>query len=330
VHVREQIRIEEPAAVGRDVASALETLAAAELRPEPDSLAPLLALLAGGRFDIVSRLLAPPPAATGPFDGALLGLLLCRQAAWSGDLHAVAARWSAIRAAVLAAPVDGPMDDLDFVIGAGAVVALERTAADLGDPAAAAALHGRARTVRAQAASRALDLLAAELAATVGLLDGWPAPPAGGAAPARPGDAAAAPLPGAARAVLRAVHSLLGLEPDAPRHRLRLRPRLDNADRMIVHDIGFGDALISMEADRAEAGLSISMRQDSGGIPVTVLLEPFIGGTLVGAEVDGRPAALFTQEVSGGVIVPVQLVLDADRTLLLRLDRAEQRGRPPE
>jgi hypothetical protein len=110
--------------------------------------------------------------------------------------------------------------------------------------------------------------------------------------------------------------NILGLEPDAVRGRLRLRPRLDRFAEIEALNIRFGDGSVGMSATRDGAMIVLRIEQDSGAIPMTVLLEPFVDGP-VSAEVDGRRADLTPRSTDGGTIVPVQLVLDQARTLII-------------
>lgn len=108
----------------------------------------------------------------------------------------------------------------------------------------------------------------------------------------------------------------LGIEPDAARGRLRLRPRLDQMDELSARNIRFGDGSVRIGATRAGGRLTIRVEQDAGGIPITLLLEPFVRGHRT-ATVDGRAADLHSQTLAGGTILPVQLVLDEARTLVV-------------
>lgn len=131
---------------------------------------------------------------------------------------------------------------------------------------------------------------------------------------------AAATLPrddDSATALVRDVaFTTIGLEPDAARGRLRLRPRLSTITELRARNIRFGDASISLWASRTGARLTVRIEQDAGSIPITVLLEPFVRGHAA-ATVDGSAAELQPQLVHGGTILPVQLVLDEPRTLIV-------------
>ncbi|HUF50339.1 MAG TPA: hypothetical protein VMN60_05865 [Longimicrobiales bacterium] len=158
--------------------------------------------------------------------------------------------------------------------------ALERTATDLGDTRLAADLHR---------AARAADT---------------PGPPGHPAA----GD------------VLRIVHTILGLEPDAPRGRLVMRPRLDAMPALAAHHIPFAAGSVRLDCSRSPLLLTCRVAQDAGAIPFTLLLEPHFTGRVRAARVDGRAATLDSRLRDGVTAVPVQLLLDDERVLSLELD----------
>ena len=112
-------------------------------------------------------------------------------------------------------------------------------------------------------------------------------------------------------------HELLGIEPDASRGRLRLRPRLGTRDVIEARHIRFADGSVALLAERDGSILLFRVEQVEGSIPITLLLEPFVDEPR-NAEIDGRPAELLPQTVDGDTIVPVQLVLDDVRTLAVR------------
>lgn len=109
----------------------------------------------------------------------------------------------------------------------------------------------------------------------------------------------------------------LGIEPDATRGRLRLRPRLDRFDQLATRHIRFGDASIDLTATSDAGELVVQVEQTAGAIPITVLLEPYVrhAGS---STVDGHAADLSPQVLADGTILPVQLVLDESRTLVVR------------
>jgi hypothetical protein len=353
--MRESITIQMPVEDGRLLARAVAELTRAVAEPTraaahtpPDTVL-ILALMAAGRFDLVAPLLRAPATL-----GAALPLVLARYVAWTGDLAAAAGAWQHARSLVLAALEAGPaaatatIDASDggpepagaeaLVHTAGSFAGMARVATDLGDPQLAALLIGAARTTHQRLAAHPLPPRAAELGTAVNLVD-EAVPAAFWHSVATPpllqldtGSRTDAQPPGhdpdAARSVLALVHGSLGVEPDATRHRLRIRPRLPaHWTELRVRDIGFGDGTIGLDVQRTADSIQIRIRQDSGAVPVTVLLEPVIAGdaAVMAAMVDGTAASLSPRPVADGSLVPVQLVLDAERELRLQLDAQ----RPP-
>jgi hypothetical protein len=158
--------------------------------------------------------------------------------------------------------------------------ALERTASDTGDAAFAAALVARARR---------------ETEADV--------PPA-------------EDLDADVRCVLDVGERLLGIEPDAPRGRIRLRPELGGHAALDARDLRFADGAVSLSCRRVGGAVEYRIAQEAGAMPFTALLEPVLPAA-VRASVDGRAADLDARPHPRGVIVPVQLVLDDTRTLVV-------------
>lgn len=273
------ITVIDPAAVARAVDAAL---ARVDSRADDDGI-PIrvhLALMAAGRFAAARRRLSGGTAAPE------LPLLAARYTAWTGDLHTVAAAWATVRASADKLLRSQPGAHSPLLVMT--CTELQRTATDIGDPAFAAVLHRRA-TAPSQPAPA--DIVNADR-----------------------GDVAAAEV------ILDFVHGTLGIEPDATRHRLRIRPRAHAADDGInVRNIRFGDGAVNLRgsARNDDTGVrhSWSVSQEAGAIPLTVLLEPTVTGTVTACSVDGRTASLSPQPVPGGTLVPVQLVLDEERLL---------------
>ena len=123
----------------------------------------------------------------------------------------------------------------------------------------------------------------------------------------------------AAATIRTIVCESLGIEPDAVRGRLRLRPRLDLLADLDVRSIPFGDGSVDLAATIRGRTMEIRAEQGAGGVPFTLLLEPVIPSRFafaLRATVDGQPADLETRTVGSEVIVPVQLVLDDVRTVV--------------
>jgi hypothetical protein len=122
----------------------------------------------------------------------------------------------------------------------------------------------------------------------------------------------------AADPALSAVRALLGVEPDAWRGRLTLRPRppLD-WDHFQVQGLAMGDAAFGLDYHRDGHVHRLAIRQDRGPVPVTLVLEAWIPGPLRAARVDGATADLAATRDDGGWRVPVQLALDHERVVEL-------------
>ena len=118
------------------------------------------------------------------------------------------------------------------------------------------------------------------------------------------------------------VYGLLGAEPDAARSRLRLRPQLPDAwDRFEARMLRLGDAAVSLRYERHLGHHVFRLEQERGPAPVRVILEPALPGRqLRHALVDGEPAALAPVPFGDRVLVPVQLVLDAERVVEIHLE----------
>lgn len=282
---------------------------------DPALLNRVVAWLACGRAHHVRALLRGVADRAGPDSvqdppTPVLPAVVARYAAWTGDLGTTAAVWSVVRDAVAAIDTTEGADaatDQHAVAVAAALAGIERTAADMGDPQLAARCHPRARAARAHIA-RLQPGPARRLAYALGLTE----PPAFPLLhPVIRDDVAAA-----ADLVIHLAHSILGLEPDAPRHRLwlRLRPPTATAS-FAAGGIRVGDDIVSVAMEVEPGRLRVAIEQDAGAIPITALLEPFVPGRLLHARVDGTAADLGPRPSGPGTVLPVQLVLDHARTL---------------
>jgi hypothetical protein len=310
-----------------DLGTTLRTAVAA-CDDAPGSLPVLLAALATGRFQRVRQALAS-------LDGALLAALLPRYAAWSADLATAAASWGRARDAALATAAASETGD---VVRAAALAGAERLASDLGDPATAARLRVAAREARSALAARARPLDPRPGPTPPSSPGAGRAGPDAGLAPHEARLATAfdldlflpdafhplagqtptyAPPDDAAAAVLELVHGVLGVQPDAIRHRLWLRPRLPpGCVALEVREITAGADAVRAQVELGTDRLVVRVEQDAGALPLTLLLEPYVPGAVVFAEVDGRTASLAPRPAGdGGSRLPVQLVLDHERVV---------------
>jgi hypothetical protein len=295
--VQDRLTIVRPVALGDALAGAVRGICARPITVAPRDLTLLDARLACGDFESILALLrAAPPAPALP-------LFVARYVRWTGDLQSAAGMWHNT-----VASLEPALADMESALRRASCLELASTASDLGDAQLAARLHGIARTI---------DI---------------------GTPPPMQADRDTV-------LVCEAAFGTIGIEPDAARGRLRLRPRLDRLDELHARHIRFGDASVSLHAVRDDAALTIRVEQDAGSIPITLLLEPFVVRPGP-ASVDGRPADLAPQSVDGqptdvaarpdhhasatserGTIVPVQLVLDDTRTLVIHTPRENARKR---
>ena len=129
--------------------------------------------------------------------------------------------------------------------------------------------------------------------------------------------AGAPPEVASANIVIPLVYGLLGAEPDALRHRLRLRLQPPAAwDRLHVERLRVGDAEVSLRYRREGARRTLCVEQTRGAVPLRLVLEPLLPARrLANARVDGRDARLDARPAGERLLVPIQLVLDHERSL---------------
>lgn len=332
---------EEVGAAIEEAKVAIDAYVVAAARERPGAGAPLeaagdeparaarigLAALALGMHDAARALLAvlADGVRAAPRDDArrLYLLLVARYLAWTGDGPLVAAvHWPLAREAwaSLRPATDAPAGDVAPGLPSRAALAAELlpAAEAVGDAALATSL-------------RALPTGRGEAAPPPGEPAAWP-----DAASAGPESARAASR--AAARVLAFVHGLLGAGPDAPRHRLLLRPRIPAGWRSLrVEGIRFGDASISLAYEGDGDRYLFRLDQPDGAVPVRVVFEPALPiVALESAAVDGQAARLDARRVGERVVVPVQIVLDHERRIELRGRPADpperaghERSRPP-
>lgn len=289
-----------------------DTLAAEPPAPDATTIRSALAALAlGDDFAAIQtiRLCAAHQTPTGtvpappPDSGDLTHLyllLLARFLAWTGEIHTLREYWPRALPALEHHPSDPNHPDASSWTEALAELAI--AAESIGDQATATRLQTT-----------------------------YPAPPEH--APAvHPAASEELPEPqeGAADVVDYLIRDLLGIYPDAPRNRLVLRPRLPESwEEMDLTGLRFGDAEITLRYRRNGDRFHFTIDQESGAVPVRVIFEPVIPARhLVEATVDGQAADLDPVLANGRLRVPIQLVLDDTREIVLRGGgERERRGR---
>jgi hypothetical protein len=111
-------------------------------------------------------------------------------------------------------------------------------------------------------------------------------------------------------------YAMLGIAPDAPRGRLRLRVCLPEwLQSVTVHNLRMGDALIWFRYEEDAKAVTYVVEQIAGAMPVRLIFEPTFRRPLSAVFVDGTAADLNVQVVASRVVAPVQIMLDHERIL---------------
>lgn len=138
-----------------------------------------------------------------------------------------------------------------------------------------------------------------------------------GRSPDSGSDAAAALVP----AVF--LHGLLGARPEAPWGRLRLAPALpERWSSLEVTGIRVADARIALSFARNGGAHTFTLRQESGRVPVNVVFEPAVAGTVEEVRVDDEGADLVPERERARTRVRLQLPLDTARRVTLLIGGA--------
>ncbi|HEY8483242.1 MAG TPA: hypothetical protein VIL13_01435 [Longimicrobiales bacterium] len=294
-----------------------------------------LAALAVGEFEAPRRLLRAlgdrqdgagrivvenEPGIGDGLDPTVLYLFLsARHLLWTGDLAFACAHWERVRRACHAA-LEGGAAVPQTILGE-----LSAAAESAGDGALAEELRRRvpaARLARLRTPARA----SAEASARQVLLspgDRDPASPWGSVLEElgrKQTDPSVDPATAAALLAASFVHGILGVEPDAPRGRLVLRPAIPPSwSHLEVLRLQLGDAAVSLRYHRDDTVHRFHIEQESGAVPLRLIFEPALPApALAGARVDGQEASLDPRSVGRIVLVPVQIVLDHERVVELQ------------
>ena len=123
-----------------------------------------------------------------------------------------------------------------------------------------------------------------------------------------------------AREVLELVEGQLGVEPDATKGRLVMRPRPPvDWTFLRVGSLRVGDAAVSLDYRNEGGRHQFVVSQERGSAPLQLILEPELPGRLESATVDGVAAQLDPLAAGDRTRVPVQLALDHSRSVELEL-----------
>jgi hypothetical protein len=255
----------------------------------------VLGALAGGDTQVASAwldaLLNTASGADQDAEGAAwCALAAARHFAWTGDVAAFATAWPLVSSLV------------DRIVAA--------------DALSAAALREAALAAESMGERERAALWRSSISARVKVVDPLFDAPEGH----RLRELSTLPLTDPAAAgqyVAMVVSGLLGAEPDASRHRLRLRPNVPD-DLLPFHARGFrmGEAVFRLDARGSPALLQLEIEQVEGPVPVTLILEPFVAAREIGAvRIDDHPAQLQLRPQGEGWVVPVQITLDHARRM---------------
>lgn len=306
-----------------------------------------IAALAAGNFraagNVIDLLRDRDSASDGRATASFL-LLCASHLAWTGDIPFLRARWPSFLAGLRFLQSASP-PDADETSLTGVLHELAIAAEAIGERATAAATRVGAviAGARPTATGPAADLTpvlrrlgAAGAALAEGRADegfrlwreevdrgfllakgAWPPGPNDGATS---GDGCLDHPASAARVIGVLVYGILGVEADATRHRLRLRPRLPATwDRLAVTNLALGDAAVDLDYARDGDRHVFTLEQTRGAVPIRAILEATLPARdLLQAAVDGAPARLDPRPAGDRVLVPVQFTLDTRRTLTLR------------
>lgn len=142
------------------------------------------------------------------------------------------------------------------------------------------------------------------------------------------GDGVVAPTASALLVTL--AHGILGLSQDEDAGRIRIAPRFaSHLTTLRVEGITLGRAEIALSYERREAPDDTVLHHfviepTNAAVPPTAIFEPGLPGRLAEARIDGRVATLDPVVDGERTVVPVQLPVDARRTVELRVE-----GQPP-
>jgi hypothetical protein len=114
---------------------------------------------------------------------------------------------------------------------------------------------------------------------------------------------------------------LLGLSPDARLGRVRIGPRLpSHLTRFRADGITAGATRLSLIHEREGDTHRFTLEPAAAAVPPSVVFEPAVPGRVREVRVDGRPADLDTRPDGDRTIVPLQVPVDAPRTVEIVTD----------
>jgi hypothetical protein len=114
---------------------------------------------------------------------------------------------------------------------------------------------------------------------------------------------------------------LLGLSPDARLGRVRIGPRLpSHLTRFRADGITAGATRLSLIHEREGDTHRFTLEPAAAAVPPSVVFEPAVPGRVREVRIDGRPAELDARQDGDRTIVPLQIPVDAPRTVEIVTD----------
>jgi hypothetical protein len=124
------------------------------------------------------------------------------------------------------------------------------------------------------------------------------------------------------RVLTTLLYGLLGIDPDAARQRIRLRPWIPG-DWWFLEAAGlrFGDSRLALRYHRNDSAHTFQLVPLEGTIPLRIIFEPSVEArAITRITVDGVVATLDLRRADDRWICPVQVTLDHERTIVLTAD----------
>ncbi len=269
-------------------------------------------------------------------------LLVARYFAWSGDISFLRSHWPHVRRALTCADSSAATDGLAWA----SFVELAVAAEGIGEGEDARTLNTLAEQLRgsnSQALRAPLDLWPrvtgwaswTELLAgrTEAFTKQWllhvrSGYERGRGAWVQPADGCTDHAWSTALAVAPLVYGLLGVEPDAARQRIQLRPALPRDWSFLdVDNLRFGESRFALRYQCQAAHYTFTLQPLHGVVPVRVIFEPAIpAAEIASITVDGQRAALNLRRSGDRWVCPLQVVLDHERTIVIEARAAETDG----
>jgi hypothetical protein len=122
------------------------------------------------------------------------------------------------------------------------------------------------------------------------------------------------------------IHGLIGFTPDASRNRVQLRPAIPSDwSSLEIDNLRCGDGTLGLHYRRDGDKHRYCLLPGSGAVPLRVVFEPQVQANRVSAVLlDSQPATLDLRRNGDGWVCPVQIDLDAERTIVVDTTAANE------